>query len=372
MRNNFSYNAPFYAGSMINESRYFVGYQEQLNTITTRATSAQPISLNIVGVRRIGKSSLLQHFCRTYIEKIQSRGQDPKKYLAIYINLEQSTCRTKSGFFQVIADELRRKLEQSASFYGQQNILIQSLTANSFDTDNFNQAMVKFRDQGILPIICLDKIETLLKYPNEFKDDFFDNLRFLMGLNALMFVIASEETIKVYRDQNRLNSAFFNDALTIMLEGLTENEARDLVRLPETTIPNSQAVLNDNEQKIALDWGGKNPYLLQLAGLYLWEAQPQQSNKNLSWAKKQFNRNARGISPRHSIWRRFLLGLKWLFWIFPKKLGDGVKFISSKFGDLSSVIIGFLIIRTIILAASGHISWESVIKVVKGFLGLGD
>ena len=360
-----AYNAPFIAGPVINESQYFVGYEEQLKTITTRAISAQPTSLNIVGVRRIGKSSLLKHFCRTYIEKIQSRGEDPKKYLAIYIDLEQIRCRSKSGFFQVVADELRRNLEQNYAWYGQPDILIQALTANSFDTDNFNQALVKFRDEGILPIICLDKIETLLKYPNEFKDDFYDNLRFLMGLNALMFVIASEKTIKVYRDQNKLNSAFFNDAQTIMLEGLTENEARDLVRLPK----NAQAVLNDDEQKIALGWGGRNPYLLQLAGLYLWEAQSQQSNKNLAWAKKQFDRNARGISPRHTIRRKCLLGLKWLFWSLPKKIGDGVKFIGSKFGDISSWLMGCLILGILILVALGHLPLDSIIKVLQKALG---
>ncbi len=184
---------------------------------------------------------------------------------------------------------MKRNLEQNYSWYGQPDILIQALTANSFDTDNFNQAMVKFRDQGILPIICLDKIETLLKHPNEFKDDFFDNLRFLMGLNSLMLVIASEKNIKIYRDQKKLTSTFFNDAQTIILNGLTENEARDLVRLPQTTIPNTQAALNDLQQKVALDWGGKNPYLLQLAGLYLWEA--RENNKTRAWARKKFDNN---------------------------------------------------------------------------------
>ena len=363
------YNAPFIAGPIINDSRYFVGYQEQLKTITDRAIAPQPTSLNVIGVKRIGKSSLLKHFCRTYIDKIQSRGQDPKKYLAVYIDLEQGTCHSKSGFFQVVAEKLKRNLEQNYSWYGQPDILIQALTANSFDTDNFNQAMVKFRDQGILPIICLDKIETLLKHPDEFKDDFFDNLRFLMGLNSLMLVIASEKNIKIYRDQKKLTSTFFNDAQTIILQGLTENEARDLVRLPQTTIPGTQAVLSDTQQQIALDWGGKNPYLLQLAGLYLWESLPQQSNKDQTWAKKQFDRHARGISPRHSIGRRFLLGLKWLFWIFPKKLGDGVKFIGSIHGELSSWLIGFVIIGALILEARGHISLASVIK---SLFGLGD
>ena len=361
-----SYNAPFIAGPIIDDSRYFVGYQEQLDMITARAISSLPTSLNIVGVKRIGKSSLLKHFCRTYIDKIQSRGQDPKKYLAVYIDLEQGTCRSKSSFFQIVADELKRNLEQNYAWYGQPDILVQALTANSFDTDNFNQAMVKFRDHGLLPIICLDKIETLLKHPDQFKDDFYDNLRFLMGLNCLMLVIASEKIIKIYRNQKKLTSTFFNDAQTIMLNGLTENEARDLVRLPQTTIPNTQAALNDLQQQVALHWGGKNPYLLQLAGLYLWEA--RENNKTKAWARKKFDQDAKG----NNIWEKIILFLRWIFWSFPRKIGDGVKFIGSKFGDISSWLIGLLIIRAIILAISGHISWESVIKVVQGFLGVGN
>ena len=361
------YNAPFIAGPIIDDSRYFVGYQEQLKTITDRAIAPQPTSLNVIGVKRIGKSSLLKHFCRTYETNIRGRGHNPKQYLPVYISLERGTCQTKSGFFKVVTDELRRKLEQYSSLYGQQNILIQALTGNSFDIDKFNQAMLEFKNEGILPIICLDKIETLLRHPDKFKDDFFDNLRFLMGLNTLMLVIASEKNIKIYRDQHKLTSTFFNDAQTIILQGLTENEARDLVRLPQTTIPGTQAALNDLQQKVALDWGGKNPYLLQLAGLYLWEA--QENNKTRSWAKKKFDRDARGISPRHSIWRRFLLGLKWIFWSLPKKLGDGVKFIGSKFGDISSWLMGCLILGTIILAVLGHIPWDSVTKVLKKALG---
>ena len=41
--------APFYAGSTITDTRYFVGYKEQLETITNRAVSAQPTSINVVG-----------------------------------------------------------------------------------------------------------------------------------------------------------------------------------------------------------------------------------------------------------------------------------------------------------------------------------
>ncbi len=68
------------------------------------------------------------------------------------------------------------------------------MSANDFNTESFYQAIVKFREVGILPILCLDKIEALFKHPEEFDDGFYDNLRSLMDLNALMLAIASRTT----------------------------------------------------------------------------------------------------------------------------------------------------------------------------------
>ncbi len=363
--------APFYAGSTISEPKYFVGYREQLDIITARAINVQPTSLNVVGDKRIGKSSLLQHFCQTYEQRIESRGDEPNKYLAVYLDLQQVNCQRKSSFYKVVTEELRENLKKRYSWFGQPRRLIKALSANSFDTENFNQAIFQFHNTGILPILCLDKVEALFKHPEEFNNDFYDNLRSLMGYRggALMFVIASEKNIEIYRRQKKLTSTFFIDAHVMMLEGFTDNEARDLVRLPQTTIPGSRAVLNENQQQTALEWGGKNPYLLQLAGLYLWEA--RQSNKDINWAKKRFDRQARGVSTNYSIWRKCLLLLKWVFWHLPVKLGQAVKFIGTTLDELSAWVLGVFIVGILILAASGILNWESVIEAVKNALGLG-
>ncbi len=362
--------APFYAGSTISDPRYFVGYQEKLERITARAISAQPTSINVVGDKRIGKSSLLYHFCQTYEQRIESRGKNPREYLTVYLSLEQGNCQKKSSFYRVIAEELYKNLEQRYSWFGQPRRLIQALQANNFNTESFYEAMVQFREQHILPIICLDKIEALFKHPEEFNDGFYDNLRSLMDNNGLMLVIASREELNVYSRRKKLTSSFFNVGQVIVLEGLTDNEARDLVRLPQTTIPGSEAVLNENEQQTALEWGGRNPYLLQLAGLYLWEA--KRLNEDISSAKKRFDRQARGISANHTIWRRCLLLLKELFWGLPRKLGQIGKFVGSNFGDIGDAIVGWCLIIIIILIVSRIVPPESIIDAVKNVLGLGD
>ena len=361
--------APFYAGSTISDPRYFVGYREQLDTITVRAVSAQPTSINIVGEKRIGKSSLLYHFCQTYEQRIESRGKDPRNYLAVYLSLQQGNCQYKSGFYRVVAEELSKNLKQRYDWFRQPRELIQALNANHFDTASFYQAIIQFRDLGILPIICLDKIEALFKHPDEFNDDFYDNLRSLMDCNALMLVIASEKNLQVYSRRKNLTSSFFNLGQVMILEGLTNNEARNLVRLPENKIPHSQAVLNDKEQRIALEWGGKNPYLLQLASLYLWEA--RKSHKEISWARRRFNRQAKRISAHHSIWRRFLLSLKWLLWRLPAKLGQIGKFVGANLGDIGDGIVGWSVIAIIIFAVFRIVPLESIMDAIKNVLGLG-
>ncbi len=364
--------APFYAGSTISDLRYFVGYQDQLDTITVRAISAQPTSINVVGDKRVGKSSLLYHFCQTYEQRIEDRSKNPRNYLAIYLSLQQGKCRRKSGFYQVVVEGLCKHFREKLSLIDrnrpQNRQLIKKLQARQWNSEKFEQIILKFKAVGILPILCLDKIETLFQYPEEFNNGFYDNLRYLMDSSALMLVIASYQKLDIYSNQHKLTSSFFNLGQVMMLERFTNSEAQKLVCLPQTTIPSSKTVLNESEQQTALEWGGKNPYLLQLAGLYLWEA--KQSNEDITWAKKRFDRQARGVSANHTIWRRCLLFLKWIFWGLPIKLGQVTKKIGITLSDISSWIIGILIVGVVILGFLGILPWESIkefiIKKVSG------
>ena len=360
---------PFYAGSTISDQRYFVGYQTQLNTITVRAVSVQPTSINVIGRNRIGKSSLLYNFCQTYEERIGGKGKDPRNFLAVYISLQQGNCQSKSGFYRVIAGELAKILQPRLNWFRQPKKLLQDLKAASFDTDSFYEAMVQFRDVEILPIICLDDIESLFQQPEEFDNGFYDNLRSLMDKSALMLVIASDSNLKIYSKQKKLTSSFFNVGQVIKLEGYSQFEAGDLVRLPQTIISEQAAALSEAEQKIALAWGGKNPYLLQLAGLYLWEA--KKSSENIAWARKKFERQTQGISSPHGIWGKCGRFIYWLFWRVPVRLGRFIYLFGSNLGEVASGILGLAMIGLIIFVFLGIVSIEDLIKAIQNVTGLG-
>ena len=361
--------APFYAGSTISEQQYFVGYRDQLNTITVRAVSAQPTSINVIGEHRIGKSSLLFHFCQTYEDRIRSREGDPSKFLAVYLSLQQGNCRSKSGFYQVIAAELARFIEQRYSWFQQPRKLLQALKANSFDTESFEQTIIQFRDLGILPIVCLDKIEALFQQPAEFNNGFYDSLRSLMDKSALMLVIASHQELKIYSDKKKLTSDFFNVGQVIKLEGYTDNEALDLVRLPQSKISGSNAVLNQDEQKLALHWGTNHPYLLQLAGLSLWDA--QRLKHDVAWAKQQFEQRQAGtnisqnkIKPLKRFSRRIFL---FLCGFFPGLI-QFAENIGNMVGKVIAIAIGLTFILLLTLAIFGKSSWKVIPQQFGNFL----
>ncbi len=363
--------APFHAGSTISEQQYFVGYRDQLNMITVRAVSAQPTSINVIGEHRIGKSSLLFHFCQTYEDRIRSRGQDPTKFLAVYLSLQQGNCQSQSGFYQVIATELARVIEQRYSWFNlrQRQKLLPALKANSFDTESFSATILQFRHQGILPIICLDKIEALFNLPAEFNNGFYDNLRSLMDKSALMLVIASHQELKIYSGKKKLTSDFFNVGQVIKLEGYTENEARDLVRLPQTNISSSRAVLSQEEQTLARQWGMNHPYLLQLAGLCLWDA--QRLNRDLVWAKQEFEQRQAGTNiSRHKI-KRFKRGFRRILLMFcgffPSLIGVAEN-LGNIVGKVIAIAIGLTFILLLMLAIFGKIPWIRIPQQFGDFL----
>lgn len=316
---------PFVAAGMIEDPRLFVGRKEELYAIASRMTGVQPTSINIVGDKRIGKSSLLYHFFLTW----QQRVPDPNRYLVIYRSLRNANCQTEAGFYQEVANGW-------GNFGSNRRFSLNNpLKPKLWNRQTFFEAIKAMEQQQVLPVLCLDDFESLFDYPQEFNDGFYDNLRSLMEDNALMLVVASRKPLKVYGEEHRYVSSFFNIAHCIVLRELTTDEAIELTRLPSRS--SQGAVLSQDEQNHAQQWGQRHPYKLQLAGTCLWEA--HQTGKPIKWAKQQFEQqiNHPASGKQQSYWQ------KWLLFIFvdlPKRLGSFTKLIGVTVDDVSSWIIG--------------------------------
>ncbi|MHC0065192.1 AAA family ATPase [Nostoc sp. UIC 10890] len=348
---------PFVAAGMIEDPRLFVGRKDELHAIASRMKGDQPTSINIVGEKHIGKSSLLHYFVRTWEQRVL---QNTDRYVVIYLPLRGVDCQTETGFYEAVAEGLLNHVPG-----WQQRSLQNCWKTKPLNRQAFSDAVKEWKQQVKLPVLCLDDFESLLKYPDKFDNGFYDNLRSLMDSNALMLVVASRKQLDVYANEHRFVSSFFNLGNTIYLKELTTDEAIELSRLPSRST--NGAALSVDEQNHAQQWGNCHPYKLQLAGYYLWEA--RQQGKAIKWAKQQFDQQlANSKSKVKGKW--WQLWLHWLVWDLPVRLGRIAKFIGGAVDDVSNWIIGMVILLLLVLVLVGVLHWDEVWDFVRDKLGI--
>jgi uncharacterized protein len=339
---------PFIADKMLTDSQFFVGRQAEIKFVMGMMTNVQPTSVNIVGDRRIGKSSLLYRICQNYKNLVVSCNRQHTEFIVIYLSLADARCKGIDKFYQAIADRLLARSSVRAD-----PDLADLLRVQPLDGTAFNRAMESWKNKGVLPVICLDDFEILLNNVQLFNDSFYDNLRFLIDSKLLMLVIASRTKIEDYRRQYKLTSSFFNLTQQLELKVFSDLEASDLVRLPH-----GNPALSDPRQKIALNWGEKHPYLLQSAGKYMWEAQQQGHSE--SWAEDNFKMEVKKVQKPKNI-------LKWGIGAveglgkFAKRIGGGV----SGAGDL---VTGIMIIVVSVALIGGVVKISDISGFCKNIL----
>ncbi|CAK8719859.1 hypothetical protein GKODMF_11450 [Candidatus Electrothrix gigas] len=254
--------SPFVAGPMIKDPSLFVGRKEELRILAGRMSGVQPVSVNVIGERRIGKSSLLYHFLQTWEQRVDS----PNRFVVVYLDLQDETPSNEIDFYQALGRALARS-PLPASY------------------KEFRTALDTLFAQNLLPVFCLDEFEVLLKNNEQFTDSFFDQLRGCMNASQLMFILSSRQPLDVYAGKQNLTSDFFNLGQVVELGEFSEEEVEELLHLPLPGRENFPA-LSPGDQKLARQWGNRHPYLLQLAATALVEA--RQFRKNTAWAKKRF------------------------------------------------------------------------------------
>jgi hypothetical protein len=348
---------PFVAGGMITDPRLFVGRRAELRAVLSRMEGAQPISVNVVGERRIGKSSLLYQVFSTWEQRVR----DPARYVVAYLSLQDARAQTETAFYRAIADTL---LERPA--VRDRAALATALRRRPLNRADFAAAVDAFGRFGLLPVLCLDEFEALFRHAEEFTDDFFDALRALMDRNAVMLVLASLRPLDVYRRQHRLTSSFFNLGHTLPLGDLTGEEAANLVRLPAGAVPGASAVLNLEEQRLACRWGGRHPYLLQLAASCLCQA--GQESRNVAWAKRCFDQQAARLHRRRRLpgFRRFF---RLLTWELPAALGRLAGRLGGALDEARNWLVGMIIILVFLLALVGFLGREQLMDLLRRILG---
>ncbi|WP_298819506.1 hypothetical protein [uncultured Chloroflexus sp.] len=354
------YPCPFIFGPKITDMRLFVGRKQELRAIADRINGVQPVSVNLIGERRIGKSSLLYALTVLWDQYLPSetRRRDPA---LVYLDLQEISPSNERKYYQEVLDALREQ-----SIWKRFPDLQRAIRECAPDRDAFRTFLQKCQDRNVLPVICLDEFEVLLGYPQAFDDSFFDVQRGYMNSNALMYVIASLHPLDTYRRSHRLTSSFFNLGHSLKLGEFSEEEASDLARLPASTVPGAPAALSLEEQRLARAWGQRHPCLLQMAGYFLCQA--RQQGKDSSWAYQQFQLERSRVPASRSP-RAAVVGAARAIWNAPLWLGRLAQWLGQRTDDVTNLVAGITIIVIIVLVLLGYQNPDALRVLLEKLLG---
>jgi AAA+ ATPase superfamily predicted ATPase len=269
-KNEIQAECPFFTDGCIQHPELFVGRNYEISFIVHRMADTKPLSINIYGPRLMGKSSLLYHYSLTWESHIKPDARH--KFAVIYVSLAQT--KSKNDFYLELAKAWRTLPQRKKDVEWKQ-----IWNEFTWTRKSFNEALKKCNELKLLPVVCLDDMEKLLKYPNEFDEDFFDNLNEQMNAGRLMLVIATSEALSSYKQDFHFKSTFFDLAQVLELQKLDSNDVDSFVLKAEN------ASFDKKKLKQLRKWGSRHPYLLQLAGSCLWE------DKDEDIARAQFEKS---------------------------------------------------------------------------------
>ncbi|NCC34313.1 MAG: hypothetical protein EOM24_20220 [Chloroflexia bacterium] len=219
-------------------------------------------SVNIVGWRRSGKSSLL-----TYVyQRIHEFCAPEKQPLPIMLSLQDQRFHTPTG----INEGLRRAIEQATGQAPWQR-------SENGDLWAINDGLAALRDSGRRLIILIDEFEQISTRLAEFVDWGSDWRYKASDAGYFGLVIASLRPIGEGYASLGLDSPFGNIFLQTELGAFTEPTWHQLVHdgFAQQQLSAAQLALLD-------ELAGGMPYYVQLAASLLWE-QPEPT-----WVREQF------------------------------------------------------------------------------------
>lgn len=207
---------PYQVGAKVTRADLFFGREEERRALRTQLQSMG--SVEVVGLRRMGKSSLL-HFMAHHEPWPASQ----RPLLIASLDLHDGRCHTRTGL-------LSEAIRHWAIATGHPSPEVDSLPLFAHLVESLGKG--REGTSNLRLVLCLDEFENLFKRPDQFGDDLFESWRALANDGRLAFLIAAQTSIAELMAQHSLTSPFFNIFQTIELGLLTPAAAQDLLTKP--------------------------------------------------------------------------------------------------------------------------------------------
>lgn len=280
---------PYISGPPIQDPGNFYGRREAVGRVYAMLSGPQLQPLMLLGLRRAGKTSLLNYV--THPRVMATTLYRPDDHVVAYVNLEADV-RTPADFYQLLARRILEAAKQLPSMYSA------ILSVQGATTYNLSMIERLIETVNRKMTILLDEFETLTSSP-AFGTEFFNGLRSLVARYPFAWITAS------YRNLYELGSAvnvesspFFNVFnQSIYIGAMSSEEIHDLVVTPSRQVGHPFAA--EDAAWIEYVAGGLPCYVQKLAELLFdaREAMPENqvaaresaSRAFSQWAVYHFN-----------------------------------------------------------------------------------
>ena len=265
---------PYLNRVMIREVSDFYGRRREVAKIFARIGASRPQSVAIVGERRIGKSSLLNHLCHPEIRR--SHLENPDAYTLVLTDLQEQREIGIPAFFE----NLFRGIEQA---------LGQPRPADlPADYEGARRALLRLQDEGRKVILLFDEFDAITRNPN-FPEEFFAFLRAVANKYDIAYVTTSGRDLQQLCHADRIaDSPFFNIFSNLFLTRFELDEAHTLIREPSAA---AGIALAPHASDI-IDLGGLFPFFLQMACAAFFEHLAEGLDLDLGRVRASFREEA--------------------------------------------------------------------------------
>jgi DNA-binding winged helix-turn-helix (wHTH) protein len=247
---------PFFNRGAIQDPEYFYDRRRQTRRALRMLSKRQCVS--VIGPRKIGKTSLLFHLCRT--EVMREHGLDPSKYVMVYVNCEDLGHLGRAELYALLLGEIADQVKKHGCAVRVPERPVTHL--------EFERAVGTVFEQGLNLVLLFDEFELLSENPN-LGGAFFSSLRALPTRYGLAYITSSRRPL-LGLPQTVDYSPFFNIFVPLKLGLLSETASREVI---ETSLAKARVSLSPATIESVLEFGGGHPFFLQVAGYWALELQ---------------------------------------------------------------------------------------------------
>jgi transcriptional regulator with XRE-family HTH domain len=257
---------PFKYGDPVSGDQFY-GREKALKFIGDRLK--QGTSVNLIGLRRSGKTSLLKYLMENWFQSICST---PEKTIMVFMDLSTPLYATPLDLTEGLRRGIEKKMPRTKSPWKKDE---------NGDVWSVQDGLEDVKEQGFQVVVVMDEFEAIGQKLEQFQD-WGNDWRSKASTDGLFtMVVASQRSIPEFYKTHQKTSPFENIFNLFVLGAMEPEEWQELVQ-DGFGQQNTPAIVSRID-----DLSGGLPYYVQLAASALWE-----SNGDGKLARVLFDREA--------------------------------------------------------------------------------